>query len=152
MFSRFSSLLSAVIKYSLKPTWEKNGVHFILVCSPSLRECRTETQAINEAEIMKEHCLLASSYAHIQLPFLYFTAQAHLPKDGATHSSVGHLVSISNQENVPQVCPQANLIVATFHLRVPFPRCQVDNQDLSSPMANVSWFECHNLKRSFQFY
>lgn len=32
-------------------------------------------------------------------------------------------MSISNQEKAPQICPQANLMEATLHLRVPVPSC-----------------------------
>ena len=52
-----------------------------------------------------------------------YTAQVHLLRDGTTHNRWEHVLSISNQEKAPQVCPQDNLIEATLHLRVPFPRC-----------------------------
>jgi hypothetical protein len=40
-----------------------------------------------------------------------YTAQAHLPWDGTTHS-----VNRS-QENAPETCPQANVVKAVPHLR-----------------------------------
>lgn len=38
------------------------------------------------------------------------TTQTHLPRDGTTYSVVGPIASIGSQENVPQMCAEANLM------------------------------------------
>ena len=47
--------------------------------------------------------------------FLRYTAQVHLPRDGAADSELGPMDS---QENALQICPQVNPMGAIPHLRV----------------------------------
>ena len=49
--------------------------------------------------------------AHVQLPFIY-TSQDYLPKVGITHNGLGPHTEIINQENTPQICPEASLMDA----------------------------------------
>lgn len=78
---------------------------------------------------MEECGLLFSFQAHLQLPF--YIGQAHLPKDGTTHSGLGSSASISNLENVPQTHPQAksnkkkSSLIENFSSQAH----QVDNKD-----------------------
>lgn len=49
-----------------------------------------------------------------------YTAQDHLQRVGTAHRGLGSSpTSIINQENVPQACPQANLVGAFSQLRFP---------------------------------
>jgi hypothetical protein len=58
---------------------------------------------------MEEGHLLVCS----QVSYLSFIAQAHLPRNGTTHRGWAPTLP-SNQENVPQVYLQANLMEAIF--------------------------------------
>lgn len=51
-----------------------------------------------EAETLEEHCLPVLSLAHAQLSQI---AQAHLPKDCATHGGQGPPTSTDNQDKNP---------------------------------------------------
>lgn len=52
-----------------------------------------------------------------------FIAQAHLPKDGTTHSGLGTPRSIIVQDDAPQTCPRASLAEVIPQLGLPPPRC-----------------------------
>lgn len=72
--------------------------------------------------------LLFCFQAHLHLPF--YIGQAHLPRDGTTHSSLGPSTSISNLENVPQTHPQTksnknSSLIENFSSQAH----QVDNKD-----------------------
>lgn len=76
-----------------------------------------------EAESVEESCLLAWSQAQGQLHF--YTAQAHglLPT-----VSWALLTSVSSQENAPQACVTASLMLGSSSVKVPLSQvCQVDN-------------------------
>lgn len=71
-------------------------------------------------ETIESRCLLACSL-RLMLSYLPYTAQVHLPRKGTTHSGLGPPTLISNQENIPQTCPQANLMEEILNWGSPFP-------------------------------
>ena len=102
----------------------------------SSRNIRSGTQGRNpeeetEAEAAEEkRCLLACFPRLAQRTFLYnpeppaqgwlsilsYTIQNHLPRHSNTHNGLGLPTSVTNQENAPQPCLQANLVGAFFQL------------------------------------
>lgn len=72
-------------------------------------QCRTQPGVkIIEAESPEECGSYFVPYGSFS--FMFDTTQDHLPRDCTAHSELGLLSSITNQENVPQACPQANLM------------------------------------------
>lgn len=54
---------------------------------------------------------------------IFYPAQAHLPRNDSTRSRLNSSVSINNQENGPQICPQANRLKSVPRGRFFLPRC-----------------------------
>lgn len=83
--------------------------------SPSQKQGRVGT----ETENMAEHYLLAP---HRLLKLFSDTAQDTRPSTAPTHSGLGPLESIINQNNAVQNNPQASLMEASSHSWFPPPR------------------------------
>jgi hypothetical protein len=60
---------------------------------------------------MKDRHSLAY-FSWLAASHLSYIAQSHIPKDDTTHSGLGSLTSIRNQEDTLQTCPRANLMEA----------------------------------------
>lgn len=97
---------------------------FILACSPSWREVRPGT----EAEVMKEHCLLAWPPVPCSFWFLIYPAKGW------------HQPSLLNQEDAQQACPQVNLMEAFSYVywddRI---LCQVDKKKINLHTISQCW-------------
>ena len=59
---------------------------------------------------------------HGLLNLLSYSTQDYQPRGVPTHSELGPLPSIINQENALQACPQANLVGVFAQLRFPLPK------------------------------
>ena len=53
------------------------------------------------------------------LSLLSYSTPAHQPTGGITHCGLDPLTPITNQENSPQACPQANRVGNIFSIEVP---------------------------------
>lgn len=79
-----------------------------------------ELKAGTEAESLEN-----SIYWHVLHGFLSLVSymiQNHLPRGGNTHNGLGLPMSIINQENNLQTCPQAKLMEEFSLLWFPLPR------------------------------
>jgi hypothetical protein len=68
-----------------------------------------------------------------------------IPRSGSAHIKLGPPTAISNQENTPQACLQANLVRSSPQFRIPLPHgsalCQVD-RTLTNTGYSVNEAKC----------
>lgn len=97
---------------------------------------RQELKVSTETETMGEFCLLP-----VAPPASSLYNQDHLPGGGTTHSGLGSLTLINNQENIPHTCYRPILwCFVLFFSQQRFPLCRgfklISGQKLSSASAN----------------
>lgn len=130
-----------------KTLWTSNnlmgeGVYFFLVLNDilSLKEARAETQGITRVKDRSRRYggwPLARLAARHKISLLSYSAQAHLTRNGSTHTGLGPPPSISNPDNALRTCLQTNLMKAILQLRLLLPRC-------TRPTAKISYHRVVN--------
>lgn len=112
-----SSLLSdAVINTTSKGTWGRKGAFHLPSYSPSSGEVKAGTWKQKEKQ-RSGRMLLTDC----------ITTQAHLPKDGTTHSGLGPPTPVSNQEYAPDI-PRGQCDGGDSSTKVPpLQMCRVDS-------------------------
>lgn len=118
MVRLYSCLLSvAVINTMIKRKVMKSLFQFKIYIL-SLKEATIGDQAKTQRqELKKRPCRSINSWLASRLMLAAFLIQSK-PMGGTVLSELGHFMSSNNQENVPQICLQINLIKAIHKMCV----------------------------------
>lgn len=96
---------------------EEKGLIWLAVAGHSPKgEAKEGTQAGTRRQ--KPEGLLLAGFLPLASLATFLLQPRTLPREGTTRSGLGHLISISNLENVPGTHPQAKTLIRAF----PFPQ------------------------------
>lgn len=101
--------------------WRKKGFVWLASYSPSWGQGKDSSRAGTWREKLKQRLCKIIATSLLSLVFsttFYPIAQAHLPRNGTTHSSLDTPTLASNQENVSQTCLKASQMKASFKLKI----------------------------------